>query len=131
MMTPRAPHFAGGLWEASVMAVNFHLKKITGNTFLTYKEFLALVVEIEAVSHLRPLSPMSFESNDLEPFIQSWTFPRRNFLLQSTRSLNVTHASQREKLSFRSTNPQLVLESLDRRIFEAVTVEVETLWNPT
>ena len=66
MIPPRAPHF-GGLWEAGVKAVKLHLKKIMGNTILSYEEFLTLVIQIEGILNSRPLSPMSSEPNDLEP----------------------------------------------------------------
>ena len=63
---PRAPHFKG-LWEAGTKAVNLHLKKIMGNTILSYEEFLTLVIQIEGILNSRPLSSMSSEPNDLEP----------------------------------------------------------------
>ena len=66
MIPPRAPHFRE-LWEAGVKAVKLHLKKIMGNTILSYEEFLTLVVQIEGILNSRPLSPMSSEPNDLEP----------------------------------------------------------------
>ena len=44
-----------------------HLKRIMGNTLLSYEEFLTLVVQIEAILNSRPLSSMSFEPNDLKP----------------------------------------------------------------
>ena len=66
-MITRAPHF-GGLWEAGVKAVKLHLKKIMGITILSYEVFLKLVIQIEGILNPRPLSPMSSEPNDLEPF---------------------------------------------------------------
>ncbi|XP_014212342.1 uncharacterized protein LOC106642161 [Copidosoma floridanum] len=35
---PGAPHF-GGLWEAAVMSVKGHLRRVMGSRHLTYKEF--------------------------------------------------------------------------------------------
>lgn len=36
-----APNF-GGLWEASVKLIKFHLKRVPGNTILTYEEMSSL-----------------------------------------------------------------------------------------
>ena len=42
-------------------------QKDHGNTILSYEEFLTLVIQIEEILKTRPLTPMSSESNDLEP----------------------------------------------------------------
>ncbi|CAK1588027.1 unnamed protein product [Parnassius mnemosyne] len=44
---PSAPHF-GGLWEAGVKSIKFHLKRILGNTTLTYEEMSKVTSQIEA-----------------------------------------------------------------------------------
>ncbi|CAB0045245.1 unnamed protein product [Trichogramma brassicae] len=61
---PRAPHF-GGLWEAGVKAFKFHLKRIIGETRLTFEEFSTLTAQIEACLNSRPISPLSADSQDV------------------------------------------------------------------
>ncbi|GFU53404.1 integrase catalytic domain-containing protein [Trichonephila clavipes] len=62
---PSAPHF-GGLWEAKVKSLKYHLKRVIGNSILSHEEFLALVVQIEAVLNSRPICPLSNDPNDVE-----------------------------------------------------------------
>lgn len=66
---PHAPHF-GGLWEAAVKSTKTHLKKIAGETALTYEEWTTLLIQVEAVLNSRPLCPLSSspeETNFLSP----------------------------------------------------------------
>lgn len=53
-----APHF-GGLWEAGVRSVKFHLRRVLGNHMLTFEEFSTLLCRIEACLNSRPISPLS------------------------------------------------------------------------
>ncbi|GFS75768.1 integrase catalytic domain-containing protein [Trichonephila clavipes] len=62
---PSAPHF-GGLWEAGVKSLKYHLKRVIGNSILNHEEFLTLVVQIEAVLNSRPICPLSNDPNDVE-----------------------------------------------------------------
>ncbi|XP_035218794.1 uncharacterized protein LOC118192027 [Stegodyphus dumicola] len=62
---PSTPHF-GGLWEASVKSLKYHLKRVVGKTILTYEEFFTLIVQIESVLNSRPLCPISNDPNDVE-----------------------------------------------------------------
>jgi len=55
---PSAPHF-GGKWEAGVKSVKYHLKRIIGDTLLTYEGMSTLLTQIEAVLNSRPLSSLS------------------------------------------------------------------------
>lgn len=51
---PVAPNF-GGLWEAGVKSVKFHLKRVLANTVLTYEELATVLATIEACLNSRPL----------------------------------------------------------------------------
>ena len=61
---PRAPNF-GGLWEAGIKSVKNHIKRIIGESHLSYEEAYTLLVRIEAVLNSRPLTPLSNDPNDL------------------------------------------------------------------
>ncbi|XP_052750251.1 uncharacterized protein LOC113514398 [Galleria mellonella] len=63
---PAAPHF-GGLWESGVRSIKFHLKRIIGNSTLTYEEMATVTSQIEACLNSRPISQISDEINDLQP----------------------------------------------------------------
>ncbi|GFS82249.1 uncharacterized protein TNCV_3340051 [Trichonephila clavipes] len=60
---PATPHF-GGLWEAGIKSLKSHLKRVIGNTILTYEEFVTLVTQVEAVLNSRPLTKISSDPND-------------------------------------------------------------------
>lgn len=62
---PAAPHF-GGLWEAAIKSVKFHLKRVIGTQLLTYEEFQTLTTRVEGVLNSRPLTPASTDPHDLE-----------------------------------------------------------------
>ncbi|KAH8313484.1 hypothetical protein KR067_006894 [Drosophila pandora] len=51
---PRAPHW-GGKWESAVRCVKLHLRRVIGNTTLTYEQMRTLLAQISAVVNSRPL----------------------------------------------------------------------------
>ncbi|GFX57965.1 integrase catalytic domain-containing protein [Trichonephila clavipes] len=61
---PRAPSF-GGLWEASVKSIKYHLRRVVSGSNLTYEEFLTVCIQIEGILNSRPLCLLSSNSDDL------------------------------------------------------------------
>lgn len=67
---PRSPHF-GGIWEAGVKSMKYLLKRVVGETRLTYEEMATFLAEAEAVLNSRPLCPLSDDPSDLEALTPS------------------------------------------------------------
>ncbi|GFX72404.1 integrase catalytic domain-containing protein [Trichonephila clavipes] len=65
LFPPRAPNH-GGLWEAGVKAVKYHLRRVMGNLRFTYEEFLTILNQIEGVLNSRPLYPLSCDPGDFD-----------------------------------------------------------------
>lgn len=61
---PSAPNF-GGLWEAGVKSVKYHLKRTVGDAKLTYEELTTALYQIEACLNSRPLCAMNEDPNEL------------------------------------------------------------------
>ncbi|XP_050551821.1 uncharacterized protein LOC118281518 [Spodoptera frugiperda] len=59
-----APHF-GGIWEAGVKSAKFHIRRVMGNTHLTFEEISTLFAQVEAILNSRPFYLMSSSPNDL------------------------------------------------------------------
>lgn len=66
----RSPHM-GGLWEAAVKSAKYHLRRVLGDSCLTYEELYTLLVKIEACLNSRPLTSMSTDINDYLPLTPS------------------------------------------------------------
>ncbi|XP_028164620.1 uncharacterized protein LOC114355798 [Ostrinia furnacalis] len=54
----RSPNF-GGLWEAGVKSVKYHLKRIVGQSTLTFEELSTVLCQVEACLNSRPMSVIS------------------------------------------------------------------------
>ncbi|GFT96943.1 integrase catalytic domain-containing protein [Trichonephila clavipes] len=52
---PSSPHF-GGIWKLGIRSVKFHLKRVLGETILTFEELTTLLTQIEGLLNSRPLS---------------------------------------------------------------------------
>ena len=62
----RTPHF-GGLWEAAVKAMKTRLKRVIGETKLTFEELTTVLTQIEACLNSRPLAPLPCDGDTIEP----------------------------------------------------------------
>ncbi|XP_037822286.1 uncharacterized protein LOC119610934 [Lucilia sericata] len=62
---PGSPNF-GGLWEAGVKSVKYHLKRIMHERVLSFEELATLLCQIESVLNSRPLCPLSSDPSDLD-----------------------------------------------------------------
>ena len=60
---PRSPHF-GGLWEWSVKAMKYHLRRVMEESVLTCEELTTLLTQTEACLNSRPLCALSDDPND-------------------------------------------------------------------
>ncbi|XP_073946595.1 uncharacterized protein [Choristoneura fumiferana] len=63
---PHAPNF-GGLWEAGVRSTKTHLRKVLGNSTLTYEELATVLTQVEACLNSRPITLLSDDPNDPLP----------------------------------------------------------------
>ncbi|GFV68846.1 integrase catalytic domain-containing protein [Trichonephila clavipes] len=74
---PRAPHM-GGLWEAGIKSVKYHLKRALGRSRLTYEEFETVIIQVEGILNSRPLTPIS---NDFDNFERGkWMIEKDNVM---------------------------------------------------
>lgn len=62
---PLSPNF-GGLWEAGVKSVKYHMKRVIGDTTLTYEELATVLGQVEACLNSRPLSRVDTESEGFD-----------------------------------------------------------------
>lgn len=62
---PRSPHF-GGIYDAGIKSVKYHLKRIVGQSLLSYEEMYTVLTLIEACLNSRPITPLPNSPNELE-----------------------------------------------------------------
>jgi len=62
---PHRPHF-GGLWEAKVKNIKYHLRRSLGSQVATYEELCTLLAEIEDCLNSRHLCTISDETFNLK-----------------------------------------------------------------
>ncbi|KAL0860933.1 hypothetical protein ABMA27_009465 [Loxostege sticticalis] len=59
----RAPNF-GGLWEAGVKSVKYHLSRVIGQSTLTFEELSTVLAQVEACLNSRPLSVITCNDDE-------------------------------------------------------------------
>lgn len=62
---PNAPH-QGGIWEAGIKSVKWHLYRIVGRENLTFEEYSTLLCQIEANLNSRPISAITDNVDDID-----------------------------------------------------------------
>ncbi|XP_076237360.1 uncharacterized protein LOC143181054 [Calliopsis andreniformis] len=67
---PHVPHF-GGLWESAVKSAKYHLKRVVGQTNLTFEELYTMITQVESCMNSRPLCPLTDDPSDLTPLTPS------------------------------------------------------------
>ncbi|XP_039306359.1 uncharacterized protein LOC120358020 [Solenopsis invicta] len=102
---PSAPHF-GGKWEAGVKSVKYHLRRVIGDTLLTYEEMTTLLSQVESVLNSRPLCPLTDDPDDLNALTPG------HFLLGSAPVIVPEPSLDTVKLS-RLSRWQLVRQKLE------------------
>ncbi|GFW13334.1 integrase catalytic domain-containing protein [Trichonephila clavipes] len=93
---PVSPHF-GGLWEAGVKSIKYHLKRVNGNTNLTFEEFSTLLTQVEAILNSRPLVSLDCDN---DPDSLNILTPS-HFLIGEVITSSPEHTNE-DKLSLRS-----------------------------
>ena len=58
-----SPHF-GGIWEAAVKSTKYHLKRVIGETRLTFEELTTVLTQVESCLNSRPLTPINTPDDD-------------------------------------------------------------------
>ena len=64
VIPPRSANF-GGLWEAAVKSMKHNLRRVMGNSILTYEEMTTILCQIEQVLNNRPLMVPTNNPDDI------------------------------------------------------------------
>lgn len=83
-----SPHF-GGLWEAGIKSIKYHLKRVLGDSTLTFEELSTVLYQIEACLNSRPLCPTTADPAD-DSVLTPGHFLIGNALLAPPESLTRT-----------------------------------------
>lgn len=122
----KSPHL-GGLWEAAVRSCKFHLRRVLGNSSLSYEEMYTLLVQVEACLNSRPLVPISHDVNDFLPLSPAHFLIGDSLLSPPEEDLKDMHIS---RLSRYQKLQQLFQHFWNRWSREYLTfLQVRNKWN--
>lgn len=62
---PYSPNL-GRIWEADVKSTKHHLKRILGNSTVTFEELYTILTQVEAILNSRPITILSSNPNDIQ-----------------------------------------------------------------
>lgn len=104
--TPRAPH-AGGIYEAGIKNVKYHLKRVMNRTF-TFEQFITILCKVEAILNSRPLTPLSSDPTDIRVLTPGHfliggplnAIPQRDFINVSSNRLKAWEGLQQIQQQF-------------------------------
>lgn len=99
---PAAPHF-GGLWESAVKSCKYHLKRVIGESRLTFEEFATLLAQIEACMNSRPLCAATTDPDDLVPLTPGHFLIGRPLIAipdPSTLNHNINYLSRWQRVQY-------------------------------
>lgn len=99
---PHSPNF-GGLWEAGIKSTKHHLRRVIGDTTLTFEEMTTMLTQIEACLNSRPLSQITDHKDDPMPLTPGHflvgepliLIPESNYLSCNLSSLKRWQLTQR------------------------------------
>jgi hypothetical protein len=60
----------GGLWEAGVRCIKYHLKKLVGVTAFTFEEVRTLITQVQAYLNSRPITAFSMSQMTPSTLVQ-------------------------------------------------------------
>lgn len=64
---PSSSLHMGELWEAGIKSCKFHLKRIIGETLLTFEELATVLTQMEACLNSHPVCQLPATAADLQP----------------------------------------------------------------
>ncbi|XP_013146770.1 PREDICTED: uncharacterized protein LOC106109715 [Papilio polytes] len=117
-----SPNF-GRLWKAGVKSTKHHLRRIVGNSTLTFEEMTTLLAQIEACLNSRPISQLPTYPDDPYPLTPGHfligeplvVVPDRNYEDSNVSSLKRWHLTQRMLQDFWRRWSQEYLTQLQHR----------------
>ncbi|XP_063545735.1 uncharacterized protein LOC134753726 [Cydia strobilella] len=107
LIPPRSPNF-GGLWEAGIKSTKYHIKRVIGESTLTFEEMATLLSQIEACLNSRPISVVPNDPNEPNPLTPGHfligeplvTVPERNYECSNISTLKRWQLTQRMLQNF-------------------------------